>query len=400
MKKIRTLSVIVICILLLFYMFEPIFTYSVGWSTFPKTKKSQAIVQHQDVISKKADSLLKDIFTHLKTPAISVAVGKNGRIIWSNAMGYEDIENKKKVSLKTKFRIGSTSKAVTSVGLGILLENKKLSLDSKVKDFVPYASKNLSEITLKQLASHTSGIRNYGLCFCFPIWEYYNNDVYTNTQESVAVFNKDKLLFPSGTNFSYSTYNYTILSAMIEGATKMSFPDFMKKSLYDPLDIDITIESQNIEIKNLSKFYEIEDGKYKEVYKVNNSNKWAGGGLIATPTALVTLGNVFLNHTFLKKETMQSLIQPVSLKNGQVNEQQYAIGWRNSTTKSIFEGNHEVQILHHAGTANGATSVFILFPEYNASISLLVNKSASSSTLFDHAYSLIQPFIQPFIQEY
>ncbi|WP_109851239.1 serine hydrolase [Aquimarina sp. AU58] len=393
MKKICIISILVIVIPLLFYLLEPIFVHTSGWSAFPKITKSQPVVQHQDSISKKADSLLQDIFTRIETPAISVAVGKNGKIVWANAIGYEDIEKDKKVSLKTKFRIGSTSKAVTSIGLGVLLQNRKLSFDSKVKEFVPYASKTLSEITLRQLASHTSGIRNYGICSCFPIWEYYNNDEYATTKESVAVFNNDDLLFSPGTDFSYSTYNYTLLSAMIEGASEMDFPDFMKTSVFNPIGTNINIEKKSIKIKNLSKFYEVENNQYKEVYKVNNSNKWAGGGFIATPTDLVTLGNAFLNHKLLNKRTVQSLTQPVTLTNGQINEQSYAIGWRSHISKSVFKDNYPVQVFHHAGMATGATSIFVLFPEYNASISLLINKTEPPSTLFKYAYDLIHLFI-------
>lgn len=393
MKKICTLLILVIVLPLLFYLLEPIFIYNLGWSVFPKNTKLQPVVQHRDSISKKADSLLLDIFTRIETPAISVAVGKNGKIVWANAIGYEDIEKNKKVSLKTKFRIGSTSKAVTSIGLGVLLQNKKLSFDSKVKEFVPYASKTLSEITLKQLASHTSGIRNYGICSCFPIWEHYNNDEYTSVEESVGIFNHDDLLFIPGTDFSYSTYNYTLLSAMVEGATKKDFPDFMKASVFDPLGINIEAEKEMNPSKYLSKFYDIENKKYKEVFKVNNSNKWAGGGFIATPTDLVTLGNAFLNHQLLSRKTVQSLTQPVTLTNGQINEQNYAIGWRSHISKSVFEDNHPVQVFHHAGMATGATSIFVLFPEYNSSISLLINKTEPPSNLFKYAYDLIHLFI-------
>ncbi len=393
MKKICTLLILVIVLPLLFYLLEPIFIYNLGWSVFPKNTKLQPVVQHRDSISKKADSLLLDIFTRIETPAISVAVGKNGKIVWANAIGYEDIEKNKKVSLKTKFRIGSTSKAVTSIGLGVLLQNKKLSFDSKVKEFVPYASKTLSEITLRQLASHTSGIRNYGICSCFPIWEHYNNDEYTSVEESVGIFNHDDLLFMPGTDFSYSTYNYTLLSAMVEGATKKDFPDFMKASVFDPLGINIEAEKEMNPSKYLSKFYDIENKKYKEVFKVNNSNKWAGGGFLASPTDLVTLGNAFLNHTLFRKETMRTLIQPTVLKNGQINTQNYAIGWRNDNLESEIEGLSGTQIIHHGGTALGSTSVLILFPEYNISISLLMNRSGSSSDLFKHAYDIVNLLI-------
>ncbi|AXT61481.1 class A beta-lactamase-related serine hydrolase [Aquimarina sp. AD10] len=393
MKKTIIILIIIIVLPTCFYLFEPILVYNTGWSPYPQTNQLRPVKQHKDSILKEADHLLTSIFNQLKTPAFSVAIGQNDKIIWSNAIGYQDIEKSIKANIHTKFRIGSTSKAVTSIGLGVLIQNNKLDFTTKVKEIIPYSSANLSEITVKQLASHTSGIRNYGTCLCFPIWEYYNTKEYQTAKNSIEVFNGDKLLFTPGSDFSYSSYNYTLLSAMIECVTKKEFPDFMKTDVFDPLKIHIETEKPSTNPKNLSKFYEVENNQYKEVFKVNNSNKWAGGGFIATPSDLVTLGNAFLNKKILNDTIVTSLIQPIILNNGKVNKQNYAIGWRNDTIQSIFNDKRDVQILHHAGVAYGATSVFILFPEYDLSISLLMNKSGSASDLFNHAYTFVKLFL-------
>ncbi|WP_299433177.1 serine hydrolase domain-containing protein [uncultured Aquimarina sp.] len=395
MKKcIIITSLIILGVLINFFLFEPMITYTSGWNAYPNTSKLQPIVKHNDEISTKADRILKDMFTHLKVPGLSVAAGMNGKVIWSNAIGYEDIENATEVRLGTKFRIGSTSKAVTSLGLGVLLQSGALHLDTKVKEFVPYTTENLSEITVKQLASHTSGIRNYETCFCFPIWEHQNNDEYKTVQESVGIFSDSQLLFPSGTDFTYSSYNYTLLSAMMEGASGKDFLSFMDSAVFNPLDIKhINGETSSLSQENISKFYEVDKNMYKEVFKVNNSNKWAGGGFVATPTALVQLGNAFLNHQLFNKETTEILIEPVALDSGKINRQNYAMGWRNSHTEKMFDQNHKVQIIHHAGTAVGSTSVFILFPEYNLSISIVMNRSGTVSDLFTYAYKLAKIFI-------
>ena len=385
-----SLPILIIC----FFLFEPMIMYKSGWNTFPNTKKILPIINHKDDTTIKADSILKDMFTHLKAPGLSVAVGMNQTITWSNAIGYQDIQNAKKVSLDTKFRIGSTSKAVTSLGVGVLLKNGKLQLDTKVKELVPYANEKFSEITVKQLASHTSGIRNYGTCFCFPIWEHQNNDEYKTVQESVEIFNDSPLLFPSGTDFSYSTYNYTLLSAMVEGASGKDFLHFMDSTIFNPLRVKhIKGETSSLSQENISKFYEVDKNLYKEAFSVNNSNKWAGGGFVATPTDLVKLGNAFLNLNLLDKETTETLIQPVALDSGTINRQNYAMGWRNSYTEKMFDQNHKVQIIHHAGTAVGSTSVLILFPAYNLSISILMNRSGTVSDLFIYAYQLAKIFI-------
>ncbi|MEW7289203.1 serine hydrolase domain-containing protein [Aquimarina sp. 2304DJ70-9] len=400
MKKIYIISSVSIVFLISYFLFEPIFNYTSGWFDLPKAEQLHPVITHTDSVSKKADHLLKTIYTNLKAPAISVAVSSNKGIVWSNAIGYKDAEHKIAVTTDTKFRIGSTSKALTSLGVGVLLENEKLSLHSTVKDFVPYASNTLKPITLKELASHTSGIRNYGTCFCFPVWEYYNNDEYDTVEESIGIFNGDDLLFDPGTDFSYSSYNYTVLSAMIEGASKTDFESFMTKKVFEPLKItDIIFEKESIASPTISKFYDVEGVKTKEAYRVNNSNKWAGGGLLATPSSLVTLGKAFLSNELFTKQTMLSLLQPVPLKNGQVNEQNYAIGWRNDTVNDKLGTNIQTQILHHGGTAMGSTSLLILFPEHHLSVSIIMNRSGSSSELFEHAYDIAKLFLSEMKKE-
>ncbi len=393
-KYIITASVILPILVICFFLFEPIFTHTSGWNSLPNIQDLEPITYHDNEPLKKADSIFKETFMHLNTPGVSVAIGMNGKVIWSNTIGYQDIENDIQLTLDTKFRIGSTSKAVTSLGVGVLLQNGKINTYSKVKDFVPYVNEKLSEITVKQLASHTSGIRNYSTCFCFPIWEHLNNDEYTTVQESVGIFSNSQLLFPSGTDFSYSSYNYTLLSAMLEGASGKDFLSFMEDDVFNRLGLDdIQGETSSLFTKNISTFYEVDKNMYKEVFKVNNSNKLAGGGFVATPTDLVKLGNAFLNYQILDKKTTEILIQPVTLDNGEVKDQNYAMGWRNGFTEKMYGQDHKVQIIHHAGTAAGSTSVFILFPEYNISISILMNRSGSVSDLFTLSFDLAKTFI-------
>jgi len=392
MKKTAFFTIIISILILCFFLFEPIFIYTSGWSQIPDTSLLKPVVTHKDVTSKKADSILAVIHNRLKSPAVSIAVGQHGKIVWSNAIGYQNIEEELLADLNTKFRIGSTSKAVTSLGIGVLLKDQKINLKSTVKDFVPYANQRLSQITLHQLASHTSGIRNYGACFCFPMWEYYNNDAYESVQESVGIFNDDDLLFSPGSAFSYSSYNYTLLSAMLEGASGMDFPSLTKKYVFDPLDIKNIIPETSQTINNASKFYFVEENTYKEVFKVNNSNKWAGGGFLATPTDLVKIGNALLNHTLFDSEIVTTLTTPVTLDNGEINKQKYAMGWRNDAV-DIFKNGTTINVWHHGGIANGSISLLALFPEYNLTVSMLANKNGSSADLFKNVYDMAKLFI-------
>src|SRR5690606_13784864 len=126
------------------------------------------------------------------------------------------------------------------------------------------------KLTIKELASHTSGIRNYGSCLCFPIWEFYDNDQYNSIKESISIFNNDDLIFEPSTDFNYSTYNYTLLSGIIEGATGLDYLEFMKTNVFEPLELTETIPDNAVnKSNNIAEFYDIVDNKINEAYKTN-----------------------------------------------------------------------------------------------------------------------------------
>jgi len=379
---------------LCYCLFQPIFLYPLDWEPLPIKKEIKRSAETPDSATGQIESLLRETFRTVNAPALSVAVGRNDSLVYSKAIGFSDIQRGIQATPRTQFRIGSTSKAVTSLGLGVLLEQQKLTLHQTVGSVVPYVNREYSGITVEQLASHTSGIRNYRSCFCFPIWENLNTKQFASIEESVSVFSASDLLFAPGTAYSYSTYNFTLLSAVIEGVSQMTFMDFMKTAVFNPLSItEINPDLQDITSENISLHYEVADNAYKEAFAVNNSNKWAGGGLIASPSGLVQLGNAAMNTSLLKKETTAQLFSPVALKNGMVNSESYGLGWRIGTTNKVFADKKEVKIIHHGGTAVGGTSVLILFPEYNISISLLMNKSGSVSELFEAAYKIVAIYV-------
>jgi serine beta-lactamase-like protein LACTB len=380
MKRIIKIFVPIIAILVLsFFLFEPIITHNFGKEKLKDFSNLQLNIIYNEQIKRQADSLLISEFKKLKTPALSASIGINNNLIWSNTIGYANIDEKVVADSLTKFRIGSTSKALTSIGLGVLIQSKKLNTHSLVKDFVPFASNKLSELTLQQVASHTSGIRNYGTCLCFPIWEYYNNNEYNSIEESVAIFNDDELLFEPSTNFSYSSYNFTLLSAMMETASEKKFLSFMQENVFQPLQMTQTkADRKNQNKDNIAKFYEIENGEIKESYEVNNSVKWAGGGFLSTPNDLIKLGNAVLNFRILDSLTTAKLFEPVKLNSGQVNSDNYGMGWRNDTYKTIRKDGSDVNVIHHGGVAMGSTAMLILLPEYNLTVAVTMNRNAST----------------------
>lgn len=152
-----------------YLLFEPIFKYPFGWQDQPSKENKTVYISSEGTTSKKYDNKLEGIFKEIDNPSLSIAIRQGSEILWNNAIGYADVNRRQKATTQTQYRIGSTSKAVTSVALGLLIDEGKISLNDTVGTFLPSLDEHLRKITVGQLASHTSGIRNYGICLCFPI---------------------------------------------------------------------------------------------------------------------------------------------------------------------------------------------------------------------------------------
>lgn len=398
-KALRYFLSFVLCILFLVVVFfYPILSPYVGLKPMPEMQRpDQSEAETKDTLYLKALSKIEEILfqsaQQLQVPALSAAIGVDNQLIWANAAGYADIAEQRKADRYTQFRIGSVSKSVTAMGIGKLLESGQLSLDRSIQSYVPYFDQSKPNISIQQLASHTSGIRNYGFCCCIPAHEGLNNDQYESVAQSVGVFSHDKLLFEPGTGFSYATYNYTLISAAMEEVTGVSFLDYMAKTVFQPLEMNSTMGDLALEtIANRATFYDVKKGKYKKAYRINSSNKWAGGGMLSTPSDLIKMANALLNDNFLAAATKAQLWQPVPLTNGEMNPQNYAIAWRIDATPNILKDG-KVKIIHHGGTITGSIALLILFPEYNMSIAMMANRSGSSGELFGPIYEMAKVLI-------
>lgn len=396
------LGLFIIAGVFLFFLFEPILVWSYGWKQIPRVEApvahGVAVAEYQSEIEA-ARSALRNAYQDLGAPAISVAVGRQGRVIWSEAMGFADWQKLTPVTTDSQFRIGSTSKALTSALLGRLLDQNKIDIDLTIDHYLDYFPSG-NQITARQLLSHSAGIRDYGLCFCFPIWEYYNTRHFASVSEAVEVFADDELLFQPGTRYQYSSYGYTLLSGVMESATGVEFLQLMRDEVLSPLNLNGTGEDQQEQIlSNLVDFYDIEDGQYKPVFAVDHSIKWAGGGYVSTPSDLVRLGNALLAEEFVQPQTRTALFEPQKLSDGEINREFYALGWRSHQSDSLADtaggAKQSLHIVHHGGVAIGSLSFLLLVPEQQLVISVVANRSLEGKfPIGDYAFKMIKPFVQ------
>lgn len=401
MKRLCILTALICALGLSYFLFRNVIEYSFGWKEAPIDLVNYSFEGEEgadfadEIVEARIE--LRELYKVSKAPAASIAISIGGEIVWSEALGLRDIEAQISADTSTQFRIGSTSKALTSLGLGKLLEEGVIHLDSSIQFYTSHFSRQ-PRIKIRQLASHQSGIRNYGVCLCLPIWEYYRDTYFFSVEESLKDFEYDPLLFEPGDDFAYSSYNFTSLSHAMEKAARTDFLSLMERRVFKELGMRSTQANfKHLNAANQSVFYDIRDNEYKVAPEVNLSNKWAGGGFLSTPSDLVRAGNALLSEDFLSAGTVQKLIEPQQLNDGTVNEQNYALGWRHSRSKRFLEGKKEIETINHGGMAVGSQSLLIVFPEYDMVVSLLMNKGGQEGRF--ELFSYLTPIVNIFLKK-
>jgi len=310
-----------------------------------------------------ARTLITALMEESGTPGMSVAVGIDGAIVWAEGFGYADVEQRVPVWEETKFRIGSVSKPLTAAAVGLLVEQGKLDLDVPVQQYVPAFPHKRWPITTRQVAGHLSGIRHYRGDETFGMLRY------PTVTDGLAIFQDDSLLFEPGERFSYSSYGWNLISAVVERAAGQEFLSYMQQQVFDRLGMHHTVaDHTDSVIAHRTRFYErTEDGRVLNAPYVDNSYKWAGGGFLSTPSDLVRFGFAHFGEDLLHAETIAEMWTPQKTNAGASTG--YGIGW------SVAVDNGVVVRAGHGGGSVGGTAGFETWPQRRAAIALLGNLS-------------------------
>ena len=300
-----------------------------------------------------------------RIPGVQVAVAVNGKLVWSEGFGYADAERKRPVTRESQFRIGSVSKPLTAAAVALLYQQGKLDLDAAVQRYVPSFPEKGYPITTRQLAGHLAGIRHY------KDREFFLNRRFATVLDGLTIFQDDSLLFPPGTRFSYSSYAWNLISAVVEGASGDDFLRYMSAHVFRPLGLAHTAPDRTDSlIPGRTQPYDRDSGgSYRIAPAVDNSYKWAGGGFVSTAEDLVKFGSALLEPGFLKPETLDLLFTSQRTSAGE--ETGYGIGFF-VTTDSLGH-----RWAFHGGGAVGGTAVFGLDRDSHVVVAILTNLTAA-----------------------
>lgn len=313
----------------------------------------------------KADSIVQAYANEKEVPGMAVSIYKDGQLVFSKGYGFEDVADGVPINPSlTRFRIGSVSKTLTAAAMGVLMKEGRLDPDQIVQTYVSDFPVKKYPITVRQVAGHLAGIRHYRGS------EFMSIRSYPTVAEGLNLFKNDPLLFEPGTQYSYSSYGWNLISAVIEGASGKDFLPFMKEQVFDPLGMNNTVADWAREdIPHRTTFYvwHEADRKNVEAPYVDNSYKWAGGGFIGTTEDLIRFGKAFLEQEYLSEDIQHELMDPQQTSDGKTTN--YGMGW------STWNHNGSTWKGHSGGSVGGST-MFMINKEHNMVIAFAVNRSS------------------------
>jgi CubicO group peptidase (beta-lactamase class C family) len=327
---------------------------SAAWLAAPAA--AQALPEPTPAEQAAMEAAARDFMQMYAVPALSVAIGHAGQIIYRGAFGVADRESNEPLTPLHRFRIASVSKPFTSATIFTLIEQGRLHLGDRVfgpgallgTDFgrPPY-NPGLTEITLEHLLTHTAGG-----------WTNDGNDpmfrnINMSHAELIAWTLKNRPLdHPPGQNYAYSNFGYCVLGRVIEKVTGQGYAAFATEAVLKRCNIDdMSIAGNTLPQRRPRevKYY----GQGENPYDMNVTRMDSHGGWLARPANLVQfamhVSDFAAPPNILKPETIRVMTTPTAASQGG-----YAKGWAinkagNWWHNGSLPGTSSIAVRTHSG---------------------------------------------------
>ncbi len=300
-------------------------------------------------------------------PAMSVAVVKDNEIRFNRGYGVADLEHAVPASAATVYRIASISKPLTAVAAMQLAERGDLDLDAPVQKYAAAFPIKPFPITTRQVLAHLAGIRGY------RPGEAERTERFENLVDALSVFKDDPLEQEPGTRFTYSTFGYTLLGAIIEGASRMRFDEYMRERVFKPAGMGHTRADDVFAIVPqrargyTPAVYAVFDGNYRNASLMDSSYKRPGGGFLSTAEDLARFAIGLQRAILLRTPTLQQMSQNQTIRDGSLTG--YGLGWYIDGRP----GRTPNGSISHGGVQPGFTGDLWLIPKREFAIAILAN---------------------------
>ena len=345
------------------------------------------------------------------TPGVSVGVLHHGNIIHTANFGYRDVEAKQAPDGDTLYHVASLSKAITAAGIGILVDDQKISWDSPISSLLPdFKHKNpviTDETNLADILAHKTGLASQ---VTFLVQEF--GRLSLTQKETLPIFSSLPQVAEFRSKWLYNNWGYGLAAILIETISGVSWGEFLKARLFGPLSLDRTCTTRNPLSENVAQGYiALEDGTpfLTERPHVSDGTSFSGAaGVQSSVNDLLRFYQILLasrkdqeyhcrtsteGSPFKELPTLFSAQIPIP--GNSIDEQAYALGLvrtklpgslgttgLNSMSVSemptVGRGGGSRIVYHHNGSLAAFLASVILIPDSHSVIIVLTNSIAKN----------------------
>lgn len=325
---------------------------------------------HQPSEEIRPDSLFSQ-WNRPDCPGCSVAVIRDGSVVYSAGFGMSDLEHGIPLQPDSVFYVGSVSKQFVAFSILLLEEEGNLSLDDDIRLYLPDFPDYGQTITLRHLLHHTSGLRDY-----LELWLLAGRDYLDKVpiEEAYELVKAQRTLnFMPGTRHLYSNSCYLLFPLIVEKVTGRKFKDFAKERIFDPLGMASThFHDDNTHLipGRAFAYRQNGDGTFGNLHM--RFDLVGSGGLYSTVEDLAKWDANFYDN---KLGGGRPLIDRM-LENGRLND-----GSEVDYAAALVNGEYRgLRTVSHSGALGGYRAQLLRFPGERFSVAILCNLETSDPT--------------------
>ncbi len=306
---------------------------------------------------------------------VSAAVIIPGRKPWLGASGVS--HGTTSITTDMIFSIGSNTKSFMAALILQLAEEGKLSLEDPLSKYLASYPNIDSTITIRQLLNHTSGI--YHFTDHPSIWDtLFANQMRLWTPEEILASFVLQPYFSPGTGWHYSNTNYILLGMIVEVITGSKVSTELRNRFFDPLGLTRTFLDIEEQITGFMahRWYDFfGDGTPDDISFLIRTSEysayWTAGAMVSTADDLARWSQALFRGNVLSQFSLDQMLTFHSPTPGEPMMVGYGLG----TVKFLPVIVAGEEAFGHGGWVFGYSTVMTYFPEYDVSISILLNKN-------------------------
>lgn len=293
-------------------------------------------------------------------PGLALLVARNGQIIRAQGYGFSNLELQVPVTPETIFQSGSMGKEFTATAVMMLVEQGKVGLDDPLTKYFPDAPVAWSQVTVRNLLSHTAGFTDYPDKFDFRR-DYTENEL-------LKIAEAIPLAYPPGTKYAYSNLGFLTLGILIHRASGQFYGDFLHDRVFQPLGMSTTrIISEADIIPNRAAGYRWVNSQWKNQEWVSPTlNTTADGALYFSILDLAKWDAALYTEKLLKRSSLDQMWTVAKYKNGEPNSGHYGFGW-------FIESIHGHRVIEHEGQWQGFNTNISRYVDDKLTVVVLTN---------------------------